>query len=50
MKEAKSLGKYWMMFFISTIALIIMLVFVREYFWVVLPFFFTSFCAAMDII
>jgi hypothetical protein len=50
MNEAKSSGKYWMSFLISSIALILMLIFAREYFWVVLPFFFTTFGLAMNII
>ncbi|MEO7960374.1 MAG: hypothetical protein ABIR19_02440 [Ginsengibacter sp.] len=50
MNESQSLSKYWIAFFISCIALILMLVFAREYFWLVLPFFFTTFCKAMNII
>ncbi len=50
MNDSQSVGKYWISFFISAIALILLLVFVREYFWVVLPFVFTTFGKAMRII
>ncbi len=50
MDESQSVSKYWIFFFISSIVLILMLVFVREYFWTVLPFVFTAFGKAMRII
>ncbi|MDQ6843084.1 MAG: hypothetical protein M3Z92_01845 [Bacteroidota bacterium] len=50
MNETQSVGKYWIAFFISAIVLILMLVFIREYFWMSLPFVFTTFTKAMRII
>ncbi len=50
MNETQPVGLYWIAFCISTIVLILFLVFIREFFWMVLPFFFTSFCKAMRII
>ncbi len=50
MDTAKSTKKYWVYFFISLLALIGMLVFYREFFWVVLPFVVTFFALALDIV
>lgn len=50
MSESQSVIKYWIAFFISAIAIILMIVYVREYFWVVLPFVVTSFSKALKII
>ncbi|MCY7421387.1 MAG: hypothetical protein LH478_06540 [Chitinophagaceae bacterium] len=50
METTKSTGKYWLYFFISLIALILMIIFYRQFFWVVLPFVITSFGLAMDIV
>ncbi|MEO8569865.1 MAG: hypothetical protein ABI419_12030 [Ginsengibacter sp.] len=50
MNDSQSVSKYWVSFFISAIAIILMLVFVREYFWIVLPFVVTTFGKAMRII
>jgi predicted RND superfamily exporter protein len=49
METTKSTGKYWMYFFISLVVMILMIIFYREFFWVVLPFVVTSFALAMDI-
>jgi hypothetical protein len=48
--EQKSTGKYWLWFFIWTIILILMLVFVRQFFWLALPGAVTYFAKAMDIV
>ncbi|MEO6188371.1 MAG: hypothetical protein ABIO82_03615 [Ginsengibacter sp.] len=50
MNETQPVGMYWIAFIISTIALILVLFFLRQYFWMILPFFFTSFGKAMRII
>jgi hypothetical protein len=39
---------YWMVFFVSTIACIALLFFSPEWFWLTLPFLFTSFVKAID--
>jgi len=46
--QTKSLGKYWVIFFISLIACIAFLIFLPEWFWVTLPFVFTYFVLSMD--
>ncbi|HMY83209.1 MAG TPA: hypothetical protein PLC76_09070 [Saprospiraceae bacterium] len=38
----------WMIFTVSTIALILLLVYLPSFFWVALPFQLTSFAYAMD--
>jgi len=50
METTKSTGKYWLYFFISLIALILMLIFATKFFWVVLPFNFTFFALAMNLL
>ncbi len=50
MNDAQSVGKYWLVFFISAIILILLLVFIRPYFWMALPFVLTSFGKGMRII
>lgn len=49
METTRPTGKYWIYFFISLIAMIIMLFVLTQFFWVVLPFVFTYFALAMDI-
>jgi len=49
MNDTKSTAAYWIMFFISAIGIILMLVFVRPYFWMALPFVLTSFSKALRI-
>jgi len=49
MNESQSTAPYWLYFFISAIAIILMLIFVREYFWMALPFVVTSFAKAVKI-
>ena len=46
--QTKSLGKNWLIFFVSFIAMIAFLVVLPEWFWVTLPFVFTYFVLAMD--
>lgn len=48
--ERESVSKYWVIFIISLIVQIVFLIWIREYFWVVLPFVLTSFCKAIRII
>lgn len=50
MNDSQSVTKYWLYFFISAIVIILLLVFVREYFWIALPFVVTSFSKALRII
>jgi hypothetical protein len=50
MSETQSTGKNGIFFFLSAIFLVFMLVYVREYFWIALPFVLTSFCKAIKII
>ncbi len=50
MDKTQSVRQYWIMFFISLIAIILFLIFIREYFWLVLPWVLTSFCKALRII
>jgi len=46
--QAKSTRKYWGMFIISLIATIAFLIILPEWFWVTLPFLFTSLVYAFD--
>ncbi|HRN72479.1 MAG TPA: hypothetical protein PLM81_05095 [Ginsengibacter sp.] len=48
--ERESVSKYWVIFAISAIVQLVFLIWIREYFWVVLPFVLTSFCKAIRII
>lgn len=48
--ERESVTKYWVFFAISVIVQLVFLIWIREYFWVVLPFLLTSFCKAIRII
>jgi len=50
MSETQSTLKYWIYFLISAVGIILMLVYVREYFWMVLPFVVTTFGKALKII
>jgi hypothetical protein len=50
MNDRQSVTKYWIYFFISSVAIILMLVFVREYFWIALPFVVTSFGKALRLV
>jgi hypothetical protein len=50
MDKTQPVTQYWIMFFISSIIIILFLIFIREYFWLILPWVVTSFCKAMRII
>ncbi|MBP7821459.1 MAG: hypothetical protein KA010_00955 [Saprospiraceae bacterium] len=43
-------GKYWAIFFISTIVMIALLIFLPEWFWVALPFVCTYLALALGVI
>ncbi|MGA0256640.1 MAG: hypothetical protein ACO3MG_02265 [Saprospiraceae bacterium] len=45
--DTNSTSKYWIGFFISLLALVAFLIILPEWFWVTLPFLFTSFVYAM---
>ncbi|MGK0364286.1 MAG: hypothetical protein ACI85O_001343 [Saprospiraceae bacterium] len=49
MKETASKAKYWLYFLISTAAMIALLIFIPEWFWLALPFSLTYLAAAMDV-
>lgn len=49
MKETSSKAKYWLYFLISTVAMIALLIFIPEWFWLALPFSLTYLAAAMDV-
>jgi hypothetical protein len=51
MKTTEGTGKWWLLFFVSTVILIIMLIMpgLRPWFWLDLPFVITSFAMAMRI-
>jgi len=46
--ETTSKGKFWLAFLVSLVLTIAFLIFLPEWFWVMLPFLFTSFVGAMD--
>lgn len=48
--ERESIRKYWVFFALSAIVQIIFLIWIREYFWIVLPWVVTSFSKALRII
>ncbi len=48
--NSEPVGKYWIMFVLSMIAQIIFFIWIREYFWLILPWQITSFSKAMRII
>ncbi|MEO6683752.1 MAG: hypothetical protein ABIN48_13100 [Ginsengibacter sp.] len=50
MDTTESVRKYWIIFVLSLIIQIVFLIWIREYFWVVLPFLLTSFCKGMRLI
>ena len=49
MDTTQSVRKYWIMFIISMIIQIIFLIWIREYFWLILPFVLTTFCKGLRI-
>lgn len=48
--EKESVAKYWVAFVISAIVQLVFLIWIREYFWIVLPWLLTSFSKAIRII
>jgi hypothetical protein len=50
MAQKKNTGAYWLLFFVSTVALIAAVASHFEYLTLILPFFATSFVKAMDIL
>jgi hypothetical protein len=48
--EKESVKKYWVVFAIAAIVQLIFLIWIREYFWIVLPWVLTSFSKGMRII
>ena len=50
MEQKTPASKYWLYFFISIVAIIVMLIWVRPFFWVVLPFVVTFFAKALNLI
>jgi hypothetical protein len=50
MDKSQPVGKYWVIFIISAIVQLIFLIWIREYFWLVLPWLLTSFSKAMRLI
>ena len=48
--KTTSRGTYWIYFLISTIGLVLLLMFASNWFWAALPFVFTSLVKAMDVI
>lgn len=50
METTKSAGKYWLYFLIALIVMIFMSIVAPEFFWVALPFVFTFFAKAMNLL
>lgn len=50
MDNTQPVGKYWLLFVVSMIVQIVFLIWIREYFWLILPWVLTSFCKAMRLI
>ncbi|MGN6532693.1 MAG: hypothetical protein ACTHK0_13195 [Ginsengibacter sp.] len=50
MDNTQPVGKYWIAFVISAIVQIVFLIWFREYFWLILPWWLTFFCKAMRLI
>ncbi len=48
-EKDKSTSKYWLYFFISVAVIIAMLIWVRPYFWLALPFVVTFFAKALNL-
>jgi len=46
----ESVGLYWVLFIISAIVIVLLLIFIRPYFWMALPFVVTTFSKALRII
>jgi hypothetical protein len=50
MEDTKPVGVWWIMFAITAIVQIIFLIWIREYFWIILPWWITAFSKAMRLI
>ncbi|MDE3184930.1 MAG: hypothetical protein KGM16_16080 [Bacteroidota bacterium] len=50
MEDTQPVVKWWIMFTISAIVQVIFFIWIREYFWMVLPWLITSFSKAMRLI
>ncbi|MGN6193551.1 MAG: hypothetical protein ACTHOB_01335 [Ginsengibacter sp.] len=50
MEETQPVGKYWIAFIISAIVQLVFLIWIREYFWLILPWVLTTFSKAMRLI
>lgn len=50
MAAKESTGKYWVYFIVSTLVMIAMLIWMNEWFWVAMPFSFTSLVKALDVV
>ncbi|MFT4204998.1 MAG: hypothetical protein QM610_13930 [Chitinophagaceae bacterium] len=48
--EQQSTGKYWGLFFLWLVIIILMLIFVRPFFWLALPGTVTYFAKAMNLL
>ena len=49
-EENPPVGKYWVIFIIAAIVQIIFLIWIREYLWMILPWWLTAFSKAMRLI
>ncbi|HNP20507.1 MAG TPA: hypothetical protein PKM63_08870 [Panacibacter sp.] len=49
MEANRSTAKYWMLFFLWLVILIVLMIFLRQFFWLALPGVVTYFALAMDI-
>lgn len=50
MTTQESTGKYWALFFVWLVIIILMLVFIRQFFWLALPGTVTYFAKAMNLL
>ncbi len=45
-----SKGKYWLLFLVSSVAIVLLIMFASNWFWVALPFVLTYLVKAMDVV
>lgn len=50
MEAQKSTGKYWLYFFVWMIILIILMIYVRQFFWLALPGVVTNFSRGLNLL
>ncbi|HEV2833481.1 MAG TPA: hypothetical protein VGW31_15985 [Hanamia sp.] len=50
MDTTQPVRKYWILFILFAVIQLVFLIWIREYFWIVLPFVLTTFCKAIRII